>query len=94
MSDSRAEVKIEFSIYGRKFKQLWSINWSPDFHTGYAIDDRVGQWFTDCYNEAHSEYMFDVMQDQRRLEAEAAERKERADYERLKVKYGTPEGER
>lgn len=85
MSDSRFHLKVDFEIYGQKF------NWNPSlnyFDRGDGMDDRIFQWFVDCYNEAHDKYQDAIYEADRINREKATERVERAEFERLKAKYG------
>jgi len=79
--DSKALVKIEFKIFGRKFEMEMWINWFPD--KDYGVDKRVVEWFADCYNEAKKIYDAQC----RRLRKEDEERIEKQELARLKAKY-------
>lgn len=61
MSDSKASVKISFSIYGKDFKQEWWINWQDS--DGRGMDERVAQWFEECYHKAYAAYQAMIVED-------------------------------
>lgn len=84
--DSRFTLKGTFSIYGKSFPMDMSLNWSP--RRSDDIDHRITEFIQDAYNEAHACHM-DAMDDERgKREREEIEAKERAEFERLKAKYG------
>ena len=84
MSDSRFHLKIEFDIYGEKYKWEPSLNY---FDRGDGMDDRIFSWFVDCYEKAYSKYQ-DSMHD-RRIEQETDDeaQRERTELARLRTKY-------
>lgn len=89
MGDSRATVKIEFSIYGKNYKNEWWINWSSE---DCGCDERIATWFENCRSEAYDDlqernYEADREERERRVEAT-----ERAELARLEAKYGLPQG--
>ena len=49
--DNRANIKIEFEVFGEEFKTEMSINYSVDSDYG-GIDDRVLRFFEESYNIA------------------------------------------
>ena len=85
MGDHRADIKVEFSIHGKTYKQSWWINWFPD-DTG--VDQRITDWFSERWEDALARYNMSLAE----LNREATERElefcERAELERLKAKYG------
>jgi len=84
MGDHRCTIKIEFSIYGRTYKQKWNINYFDD---GDGIDRRIVDWFAECWNDAHARWQASVdeyFKEQRECETRDAELKELI---RLKEKY-------
>lgn len=86
MGDSRAEIKIGFSIYGEDFKADWSINYYPE-DGGCGLDRRVREWFETCFQQAREKYddaMYESEKNRRKREAEEIERRE---FVRLKEKY-------
>lgn len=85
MSDHRCHLKIEFSIYGMKFEWDTSINYAPN--EGDGIDDRIVDWFNECYAEARAAWDHESMLEDERRAAEKLERDERQQLARLKAKY-------
>lgn len=84
MGDHRASIEIKFSIHGNLYTKEWWINYSPN-HDG--IDQRIVEWFDECWQEAYSKWQVGVdeyLAEQRRKETEEEELKELA---RLKEKY-------
>ena len=81
MTDHKASVKIDFTIYGEHFSTDMWINWVPDDD---YVDKRVLDWFADRYWEARAKW------DQSLAVYEAAEteRVEREELARLQAKYG------
>jgi hypothetical protein len=81
VTDHKASVKIDFTIYGEHFDTDMWINWVPD--DDYSIDQRVLDWFADCYWKARSKW------DQALADHEAAaeEGRDRAELARLLSKY-------
>ena len=51
--DNRANIKINFRIYGQSFETEMSINY---FNNGDWNDDRILEWFKECYNKAYLKY--------------------------------------
>ncbi len=87
MGDARASVKIEFSIYGEEFKQEWWINWFPE---DGMCDRRITEWFEACYSKAREKYDDELYESQRAERDRIEEATERAQLEKLKAKYETP----
>jgi len=87
--DSRCDIKISFSIYGMNFKQEWNINYSPrDCKVG--MDRRIEEWFQNCYDEAHEEFEYRMMESRREETERQKERQEREMLNYLKAKYEPP----
>lgn len=84
MSDHRFQLKIQFSIYGMNFEWEPDLNWNN--HTG-GVDDRIIDWFTDCYAKARAEFETENDREQKRRAAATLEESERAELVRLKAKY-------
>ncbi len=53
MGDHRCEIKIDFNAHGKKYTQEWSINY---FDNGAGIDQRIVDWFSDCWADAMAKY--------------------------------------
>jgi hypothetical protein len=87
MTDHKASVKIEFSIYGVTEKMDAWINWSPDSSDCHPIDQRVVDFFRATYEKARAKYDEDVYEAQREERERQTERQERAELARLKSKY-------
>lgn len=87
MGDSRAQIKIEFSIYGETYKADMSINYFPN---DGSIDDRVRDFFDVSYRKARSKFDELIYECEAESRAKAEEAAERAELVRLKQKYGTP----
>lgn len=85
MGDSRASVKIEFSIYGKDFKYDGSINWSP--YNEYGVDTRIVEWFEECHRVARAHYDEQIYEAQAEKRNLAEENAEKAELARLKAKY-------
>jgi hypothetical protein len=85
MTDHKASIKVEFSIYGETYKMDSWINWSVGGEV-YEIDDRVLNFFRDSYLDARGKYD-DASGETERKAAAETERLERAELERLKAKY-------
>lgn len=86
MADSRATLKVAFSIYGKDFKQEWWINWQDS--DGRGMDSRVADWFEDCYTKAYAHYQRDITEYFAKQRAKETEDAERAELARLRAKYG------
>lgn len=86
MGDNRAEIKIEFYIYGEDYKTDMSINYSPESGDGW-VDSRVIEFFRGSYDKAYALYQERLYESEREARAEQHERAERAEFERLKKKY-------
>lgn len=87
MTDHKATVKVEFSIYGETYKADWWINWSVGGEI-YELDQRVIDFFRDNYLQARAKYdeanaAAEREQRERRMEAD-----ELAELARLQAKYG------
>lgn len=79
--DSKASIKIEFSVYGSKtYEGEWWINYSPDYD---GVDSRIKEWFSKCYEEAYEQYRIGCDN----YEEKRLEKIERKEYERLKEKF-------
>lgn len=84
MGDHRCGIKIEFDAHGKVYKTDMNINY---FDNGDGIDQRVVDWFSECWGDAFSRYngqIYEAMKEQRKREEEHYER---AQLERLKAKY-------
>lgn len=86
MSDHKASVKVEFSIYGETYKMDSWINWSVEGEV-YEIDDRVIAFFRDSYVDARGKWEEANAEADREREAAEIERREREELARLKAKY-------
>jgi hypothetical protein len=87
MGDSRANIKIELSIYGYEFEPYnASINWTVGGDI-YEIDQRVIDYLVSAYLKARAKYDESMRGDHVARERVETERKERAEYERLKAKF-------
>lgn len=88
MGDHRASIKIEFSIYGETYKHDSWINWSVGSSEVHEVDQRIIDFFRDSYIDARAKFdeENDVADEKRRIAS--AEAHERAEYERLKAKFG------
>jgi hypothetical protein len=87
MSDSRADVKLAFSIYGMDFKHEMSINWTPEDCNGYEVDRRLLEIFDGWYQKARARWDEEVFESQREQRAKEEEERERSELARLKAKY-------
>jgi hypothetical protein len=83
MSDFKASIKIEFSIFGVTEKTDMYVNYFADSEC-YGVDQRVIDFFREAYEKAYAGYRNGLDDNQHETE-EAAEREE---YERLKAKFG------
>lgn len=83
--DSRFTLKGTFSIYGKSFPMDMSLNWVSGYN---GIDGRITEFFLTSHNQAYSDYLDEVEETDIANKTEATERKERAEFERLKAKYG------
>ena len=83
MGDHRANIKIEFSMYGHTRKADMWINWfpSPD------VDQRIIDFFRDAYLEVCDEYDAICLKEEAKRQELAQEIAERAEYERLRAKF-------
>jgi len=82
MGDSRASIKVEFSIYGETYKLDSWINWSTGGEVP-EVDDRVIEFFRSSYLDARGKWDDATAED----DAKKAEAAERAELARLKAKY-------
>jgi len=64
MGDHRADIKIEFTIHGKTYKQSWFINYFDD---GDGVDSRISDWFRKCWHNAKSRHdiELDKLRDER-----------------------------
>lgn len=88
MGDSRASIKIEFSIYGETYKADMNINWTP-YCDGEGVDSRVIEFFEKSYERARLNWNmknFEAEREQREREVEENEKRE---YELLRAKFET-----
>jgi hypothetical protein len=87
MGDHRADIKIEFSMYGKTENAEFWINWFPE-HNG--VDRRITEWFKEQAEAFRSEWEAQLTR-----EALASRRKQMSDDEyherkmlaELKAKY-------
>ena len=84
MGDHRADIKIEFSIHGKTYKQSWWINWIDD---GDGVDYRIIDWFRECWQDALARYNCRIAEFNREAREKETESCERAELERLQAKY-------
>lgn len=87
MGDSRADLKLAFSIYGQDFKGEMSINWTPEDCNGYEVDRRLLEIFDRWYRKARAKWEDEVFESQREQRAKEEEERERGEFARLKAKY-------
>lgn len=88
MGDFRAGIKIEMHLINKKYKTDMSINYWDD---GDGNDERVKEWFRDCYNDARSRYNKMIYDSQAKERKAAEEKAERALYAKLKKKFDPQE---
>ena len=87
MGDFRFSFKAEFQMGDFKDEcDMW-LNWSPDGWHG-EVDHRVIEWLENCFEAGvadirNSQYDAELKDSERKKEAA-----ERAEYERLKLKFG------
>jgi len=84
MSDSRFHLKVEFEVYGKRFKWAPSLNWSAD---SGCCDDRISEWFAQCYSEAYAEFQESLYLADAQQRRQAQESAERAQLVLLREKY-------
>lgn len=84
MGDSRARVKIEFSIYGETYNADMSINYFP---TDGLIDDRVTNFFDASYRDAKGKFDEAAYKSEEGARNQRREAEEREELDRLKRKY-------
>lgn len=87
MGDSRASVKIDFSIYGKSYKYDGWINWFTEEYDGNYIDQRILEFFDKSYRDARWDYDEASRIEAKRRAAQGLEDEERAELNRLKAKY-------
>lgn len=81
MSNFKVSIKIEWDGMGvRENADMW-INYFPG---NDGVDERILEWFRATYAKAYEKYASD--QDKAMISAEEAA--ERAEYERLRAKFG------
>lgn len=89
MGDHRASIKIEFTIHEKTYNcEMPWINYWPDSD---GVDERVREFFVRSWDDAKRRYDEKIAKWEAEREAETLERRERAELERLKSKYGCPE---
>lgn len=87
MGDHRVSIKATFEMHGVKEKLDWWLNWSDE------IPQRVSDWVEQQKEKAMQKLLAEdaEYQEQKAREQRAAdEANERAEYERLKAKFGQP----
>jgi hypothetical protein len=92
MGDFRMTVQIEVDYLDKHYQfgvdGGASINWCPE--DGESIDPRVKEFFDAMWDDARSRYNDLVWESRREEESKATEKRDRAEYERLKAKYDHP----
>lgn len=88
MTDHKASIKIEFTIYGETAKMDSWINWSPHDSQCFPIDQRVIDFFEAAYQKARAGYDERIMDVERESREREKEQRERAELARLQEKYG------
>jgi hypothetical protein len=91
MTDHKASIKIEFTIYGETAKMDSWINWSPHDSQCFPIDQRVIDFFDTAYDKARRGYDERLHEAERESLDREKEREERAELARLKAKYESPD---
>lgn len=85
MGDHRANIKVEFTIHDKTYRQEWGwINYSADED---GIDRRIVEWFDECWQDAYGRYstaMYEADIENRERRKREAELEELA---RLTAKY-------
>lgn len=81
MSDHRFSLDAKLTIYGQTFEWNPWLNWVADGDSG--VDQRIIDWFANCYAKARSGY--DTYAEMH--QAEENERDDREQLARLKAKY-------
>jgi len=81
MGDSRCQIDIAFSVYGRDFEHHASVNYSGS--TAEAIAD----WFNECFYIAQAEIRSREYERQEAQRIADTEKAERAELSRLREKY-------
>ena len=84
MGDLRADIKIQMSLWGHKYKQEFWINYWDD---GDGNDERVKKWFRECYQDAYGKYQEEMQEIYAERHKADEEKAERSELERLKAKY-------
>lgn len=92
MGDSSCHIKIEFSIYNKKFKDEWYINFTPNGEYGCDCDSRIIKWFEDCYKEGHSEWQAGIDEYFAKQREDDKRKTELKQLERLLEKYPAYKG--
>lgn len=83
--DSKASIKITFSVYGSKdyICDMW-INYCPDWD---GVDERVKSFFKESYEEAYDAYQQRVFKNEEKEQVARQEESDRKEYQRLKQKF-------
>lgn len=84
MTDMKASIEIKFEIHGESYEGDWYINYSPN---DSGIDDRIVEWFSDCYEKASRVYLKNVDDYFKEKDKAENESREREELRRLKEKY-------
>lgn len=91
MGDHRANIKLEFTIHGKTYQhEFWGINYSDN---GYGIDDRIVDWFAECWRDARGRWQDEVDAYHAKEHAKEIEEAERKQLAFLKAKYEQREGQ-
>ena len=85
MGDHRANIKLEFTIHGKTYKTEFGwINYSDN---GYGVDERIIDWFAECWSDARERYQVEVDAYHAKEHAKEIEDAERKQLATLKAKY-------
>ena len=85
MGDHRANIKVEFTIHDKTYRHEWG--WINYTDNGYGIDQRVVDWFDECWGDARGRWQAAMDEaDAERLER-AVREAELEELARLKAKY-------
>ena len=88
MGDHRADIKLRFNIHGKTYKTEMYINyWPEDYGLGKEIDQRIVDWFDECWTDAYSRYNQIICEQRDEENKDQIEAAEKAYLKKLKDKY-------
>lgn len=84
MTDFKASIIIKFHFMGKDYKtDMWINYWD----NGDGIDDRIVEWFRECYEDGMARHDKQCMKIYTEEHEGEIEKNEKAELKRLKEKY-------